>query len=89
MYYARRRRKANLILQSLTPWDSGLTVSVGDYVSSENGTSPWIATTAGTSGSSPPTGQGAFNDGGVSWLRVDIPSLLQFLYSAAPAPSVS
>jgi hypothetical protein len=86
LYYNRRRRKANVILASLTPWASGLPVSSGQYVSSENGTSPWLATSSGTAGATAPSGQGAFNDGGVTWIRTDIQALLQYLFTGAPTP---
>jgi hypothetical protein len=83
----RNRRITRVILQSLTPWSPGLVVTAGEYVSSENGTSPWLATSSGTTGALAPTGQGAFNDGGVEWIRVDIQSLLTFKYSGAPTPA--
>jgi hypothetical protein len=83
----RNRRLTRLILQGLTPWSSGLTVTTGDYVSSENGTSAWRATSSGTSGTNAPTGQGAFNDGAVSWVRVDVQSLLTYRYTGAPTPA--
>lgn len=87
LYRSRRRRLSRLILQSLTPWSSGLSVSAGQYVSSENATSAWVAQSSGTTGASEPTGQGSFNDGGVTWTLADIPSLLAFLYAGAPTPA--
>ena len=92
LYYARRRRIANSILASLTPWTSGLNVTAGQYVSSENGNSSWKATSNGLTGAKAPTGQGAFYDGAsgssgaVSWRRIDIMTLLTFLYRGAPTP---
>lgn len=86
LYYARRRRKATGLLQSLTKWSHGLTVESGQYVSSENGTSAWQATTNGTSGTTAPTGQGLVDDGGVEWKRVDVVSLLPYLFSGVPTP---
>jgi hypothetical protein len=86
LYFNRRRRKANAILASLTAWSSGLTVTAGQYVSSESGTSPWLATSSGTTGATAPSGQGSFNDGGVLWVRADILALLQFLFTGAPTP---
>lgn len=83
---ARNRRITRVILQGLTAWRSGLVVAAGDYVSSENGTSPWIAATSGTTGATAPTGEGVHSDGAVSWLRVDIQSLLRFKYSPPPTP---
>jgi hypothetical protein len=83
----RNRRVARQILQSLTAWSTGLTVTEGEYVSSENGTSPWLATSSGTTGATAPTGQGAFNDGGVQWVRADIQSLLTFKFTGAPTPA--
>jgi hypothetical protein len=84
---ARKRRIARQILQSLTPWSHGLIVTAGQYVSSENGTSAWLAVTSGTTGTQSPTGQNVlFNDGGVDWTRADVQSLLQYQYSGAPTP---
>ena len=83
----RNRRITRQILQSLTAWSSGLPVMEGEYVSSENGTSPWLAMSSGTTGASAPTGSGSFNDGGVTWVRADIQSLLTYRYSGAPTPA--
>jgi hypothetical protein len=83
----RNRRIERQILQSLTPWSSGLVVTAGQYVSSENTTSVWLATSSGTTGATAPTGQGAFNDGGVQWVRADIQSLLTFKFTGAPTPA--
>lgn len=86
MYYARRRRLANQVLQSLTPWSENLDVSEGQYVSS--GGAAYIASHSGTTGPNAPYGQ-SFTDaesGGVTWVRADNQSLLQFLYMGAPTP---
>jgi len=85
LYRNRRRRQSRQILQSLTPWSSGLVVTAGQYVSSENGTAAFKATTSGTTGATSPTGQ-TTNDGGVIWVRADIQSLLQFLNTSPPTP---
>lgn len=86
LYYARRRRLALSVMQKLTPWAHGLTVTEGQYVTSENGVAPFLATSSGTTGTTAPAGTGAISDGGVNWVRADIQSLLQFLYSGAPTP---
>ena len=86
LYYARRRRLAVTVMQTLTPWSHGLVVTAGQYVTSENGNAPFLATSSGTTGATAPAGAGAINDGGVNWVRADIQSLLQFLYSGAPTP---
>lgn len=86
LYRNRRRRLSRVILQSLTPWSSGLNVTAGQYVSSENGTTPWLAQNSGVSGATVPTGTGLQSDGAVTWLRVDIQSLLQFLNTEVPTP---
>jgi len=86
LYYARRRRLALTVMQTLTPWSVGLSVTEGQYVTSENGNAPFQATSTGVTGSTAPVGTGAINDGGVNWVRADIQSLLQFLYSGAPTP---
>jgi hypothetical protein len=82
----RNRRITRQLLESLTPWSHGLSVVDGQLVSSENGNSPWLATSTGTTGTNAPTGQGAFNDGAVSWVRVDVQSLLTYRYTGAPTP---
>ena len=87
MLRMRNRRITRLILQSLTAWRTGLAVTEGQYVSSENGTSPWLATSNGTTGVTAPTGRGSFNDGGVTWVRADVQSLLTYRYSGAPTPA--
>jgi hypothetical protein len=86
LYYARQRRKANALLQALTPWSAGLPVTAGQYVSSENGNTPWVATGSGTTGATAPSGQGVVNDGAVSWRRVDTLYLLRYLYTGVPTP---
>lgn len=86
LYRNRRRRQSRQILQSLTPWRSGLACTAGQYVSSENATSPWLAQNSGVTGATAPTGTGRQSDGVVTWLRVDIQSLLQFLNSSPPTP---
>jgi hypothetical protein len=83
----RNRRITRQILQSLTRWTTGLSVEAGDYVSSESDTTPWIAQNSGVTGPTAPTGQGSVNDGVVTWVRADIPSLLQFKFSGAPTPA--
>jgi hypothetical protein len=84
---ARKRRIARQILQALTPWSASLPVTAGQYVSSENGTSAWLAVTSGTTGASAPTGQAVlFDDGGVSWTRSDVQSLARYQYSGPPTP---
>ncbi len=86
LYRMRRRRLARVVLQSLTAWAQGLIVSEGQYVSAQNGTAAYVATTSGTTGATMPVGRSA-NDGGVSWVSVDIQYLLNFLYSGAPTPT--
>lgn len=81
LYYNRRRRLSRVILASLTPWRVGLVVTAGMYVSGDGGTTPYLATTAGTTAGTGPT-----TDTGVSWTRQDVPSLLQFLNTGAPTP---
>lgn len=83
----RNRRMTRVILQSLTRWSPGLVVTEGQYVSSENGTSPWLAQNSGTTGATAPTGAGLQSDGVVTWLRVDVQSLLTFKYTGAPTPA--
>jgi hypothetical protein len=88
LYYARRRRLALSVLQTLTPWSEGLAVTEGQYVSS--GGAPFIAAHDGTTGPNAPFGQsfadGLDGSGGVTWVRADMQSLLQFLYKGVPTP---
>lgn len=81
LYHNRRRRLSRVILASLTPWQVGLVVTVGEYVSGDGGTTPYIAATAGTTAGTDPT-----TDTGVTWVRQDVQSLLQFLNTGAPTP---
>jgi hypothetical protein len=86
LYYARRRRLALSVLQTLTPWSEGLNVTGGHYVSS--GGAAYIAAHDGTTGPNAPFGQSSQDaeSGGVTWVRADTQSLLQFLYKGAPTP---
>jgi hypothetical protein len=86
LYRNRRRRLSRVILGKLTRWSTGLTVTEGDYVSSENGTSAWVAQNSGVSGATAPTGTGSQSDGVITWLKVDVQSLLQFLNTSPPTP---
>ncbi len=86
LYRMRRRRLARVVLQSLTAWAPGLVVAAGQYVSSQSGNVAYVATSSGTTGATMPVGQSA-NDGGVSWILVDIQFLLNFLNSGAPTPT--
>lgn len=84
LYYARRRRLANQILAGLAVWAEGLTITQGQFVQSDG--FAYSANAGGTTaGSVTPTGAN-FNDGGVTWTRVDTMSLLQYLYTGAPTP---
>ena len=82
LYRNRRRRLARLLLGKLTAWTTGLVVTAGQYVSGENGTAAFKATTSGTT-----AGTGPLTDTGVTFVRADIQSLLQFLNSTTlPTP---
>jgi hypothetical protein len=80
-----KMRKARQILQGLTPWSAGLSVTECDYVSAESGNAAFIAGSTGVTGATSPTGQ-VTSDGVIVWTRADIASLLQFLYTGAPTP---
>jgi hypothetical protein len=88
LYYARRRRLALSVMRKLTPWSEGIDVTAGQYVSS--GDAPFVALHDGTTGPNAPFGQtfadGNDGSGGVTWVRADIQSLLQFLYKGVPTP---
>jgi hypothetical protein len=88
LYYARRRRLANSVLQGLAPWSENLEVTAGQYVSAENGTAAYLSLNSGTTGSISPTGLLASDaeSGGVKWQKVNAMSLLQFLYTGVPTP---
>lgn len=89
LYRNRRRRLSRVILGNLTAFTSGLTVTEGDYVSSENGTSAWQAQNSGVSGATAPTQVNGrqVSDGTITWTLVSIQSLLAFLNSPPPTPT--
>jgi hypothetical protein len=86
LYRARKRRLGRVLLQGLTQWTPGLTVAEGEYVSANNQTQCWLATSSGVTGATQPSGQGAFDDGGVSWVISNIQSLLQYQFAGVPTP---
>lgn len=86
LYRARRRRLARVLLQRLTAWAPGQTVSAGDYVSSEAGTAAFVAGNSGVTGAGPaPSGPQA-SDGAITWTRADTQSLLRFAFVGLPTP---
>ncbi len=85
MYYARKRRRARRIIQSLTPWSAGLSVTQGHYVSYLD--NAYQALSSGTTGSTPPTNySGRQSDGTITWQYVDPASLSKYLFTGAPTP---
>jgi hypothetical protein len=84
----KKRRMAQIVLQSLVPFSVGLTVATGDYISSENRISAWVAMNPGTSADPAPTGTGIQVDGGgISWGKVDTALLARFVNNAPPQPT--
>lgn len=78
-YTIRKRQRGRQFANALTVHAAGLTVHGADefngmllsgamFVQDENGL-PWVALTSGTTGSTPLTGNGTVNDGGVTWLQ--------------------
>src|SRR5690606_19647468 len=56
--------------RSYSDWATGVATTIGTYI--VNGTHLYISTTAGTTGTTPPTHtNGTASDGGVSWQYVD------------------
>lgn len=86
LYRMRKRRLSRVLLQSLTPWSSGLVCEAGQYVSVANATMVYRALTTGTAGDTEPSGGRTASDGNVAWVLVDIQSLLQYQYSGLPTP---
>lgn len=84
----RNRRRTRQILQSLVLWSEGLAVSAGDYVSSDNATTAWIAQNSGVTGATAPSIANGLrvSDGSITWVNAPVQSLLKFLYSGAPTP---
>lgn len=74
LYYLRRRSRSQRFIAQATPWSSGLVVSAGDIVQSNN--MAWQALNSGTTAGSesPDNSQGAvFVDaGGVSWVHLPL-----------------
>jgi hypothetical protein len=78
-YNMRLRRRGRQFASALTVHAAGLTVVGVDQFDGnltsgamfvQNGVGlPWVALTSGTTGSTPLTGNGVINDGGVTWLQ--------------------
>lgn len=78
-YFIRQRQRSRQFALALTPWAPGLTIIGADqfggqYLSGaqfvrDTVGNPWVAVTSGTTGSTPLTGNGVINDGGVTWLQ--------------------
>ncbi len=63
--------------KNYTPWTTATAYSVGDIVT--NGSYKYIASTAATSGATPPTHtSGSASDGGVDWMFVEIATNTSF-----------
>lgn len=73
MYYARRKNRARAAVQALTPWAEGQSITAGDQRQSLG--SAFIALTSGTTGATPPSGNGNISDGAVTWQFVFAQSL--------------
>lgn len=76
-YFIRQRQRGRQFASALTVHQAGLTVTgfdvtgkyaTADYVQDASGL-PWVALTSGVTGSTPLTGNGIVNDGGVRWLQ--------------------
>jgi hypothetical protein len=77
-YNLRLRRRGRQFASELTVHAAGQTIVGADqfngnltsgamFVQSEVDGLPWVALTSGTTGSTPLTGNGVINDGGVTW----------------------
>ncbi|MGD0023603.1 MAG: hypothetical protein ABSC37_03100 [Xanthobacteraceae bacterium] len=65
-YFMRRNRKSRVIVDNLTQWTPGLTVTAGQYVKSYG--KAYRATNSGTTGTMAPTAlQGDQSDGAIIW----------------------
>lgn len=85
MYYARRNRRARVIIQNLTAWSKNLSVTAGQYV--QNAGSAYKALGTGTTGATPPTvSHGEQSDGTITWAYVDPQIFADFVFSAPATP---
>jgi hypothetical protein len=90
-FYARKaHRLSRLVLQSLVPFSVGLTVTEGDFISSDLGSTLWIAQNSGTSGATAPTianGRTVQIDGSILWQPSDLAILARYVFQAPPQPT--
>lgn len=88
LYYARRNRLSRQIIQGLTPWSAGLSVTAGQYVQNAGNAYEALNTaTTGSSSAGPQQPSGQFSDGGVTWQFVDPQKMVRFLYTGVPEPA--
>jgi hypothetical protein len=86
LYYARRNRRARVVIGNLTPWVPGLVVAAGEYVQHiGNGC---LALTPGVAGAVPPTAtEGAVSDGVIDWEFQNPQVFISYLNSPPPTPA--
>ena len=68
----RRYNRSRIFTQNLTPWRSGLSVTIGDYVQSFG--LAWQAQSIGTTGATAPSNAhgNTVSDGAVRWSHVPL-----------------
>ena len=68
----RKYNRSRIFTQNLTPWSSGLPVTIGDYVQSFN--LAWQAQNTGTTGATAPNNANGntVSDGAVKWSHVPL-----------------
>lgn len=85
MYYARRNRLARSVVQNLTVWSAGLSVTAGQYV--QHAGNAYKALGTGTTGATPPTlARGEQSDGTITWVYVDPQIFSDYVYNAPATP---
>jgi hypothetical protein len=83
LYFALRNTLARRLAGGLKQFAPGLSVTVGDYVTSDGGV--YIALETGTTGTIAPSGYGGnISDGVIRWAFFSMPELLTI---ATPIPS--
>lgn len=85
LYWSRRRRLSRLIAQMITPWASGLSVTEGQYVTTDTGQRVVRAGSTGVTGATAPTGLVSF-DGVIEWVTVPLTSLVLLNYLGVNTP---
>jgi hypothetical protein len=86
LYYARRNRRARVVIQGLTPWTPGLVVAAGEFV--QNIGNGYLAITPGVTGAVPPiVDGGSQSDGVVDWEFQNPQVFINYIITPPPTPA--